>query len=152
MGSTIMARTPADAEEAAEGVGAADEVLASRARAGDQEAFSELMTRYRGIVYAYAFARLLNRDEAEDMTQEVFVRAYLALPELRTHTCWAAWLMRILRNLCHDSYRRRRVHPVEPLPENRINERSSPEWQALAEEQKRQMRAAVAALPEKLLT
>src|SRR5205085_1737373 len=93
--------------------GTPDEALVTAARAGDRAAFSLLVDRYRGLVYGYAFARMRDRDEAEDVAQEVFARAYVSLPRLRGAGAWQPWLMQILRNQCRDALRRRRVRRTE---------------------------------------
>src|SRR5262245_28254358 len=98
MTSVAMAETPLQVT---------DESLVGAARAGDAQAFSQLVDRYREVAFAYAYARLRDRDEAEDVAQEAFVRAYLALGGFRASGCWSAWVMRILRNLCTDALRRR---------------------------------------------
>jgi RNA polymerase sigma-70 factor (ECF subfamily) len=126
-----------------------DEALVAAARAGDQAAFAALAGRYRDVVFAYAFARLRDRDEAEDAAQETFVRAYLALDRLRSVTAWEAWLMRILRNLCRDAARRKRVRQSETIDTEWPAGGASPETLALARERRRELSAAVAELPEK---
>jgi RNA polymerase sigma-70 factor (ECF subfamily) len=126
-----------------------DEALVAAARAGDRAAFSLLVARHRDTVFAYAYARLWDRDEAEDVAQETFMRAYLALDRLRSPGAWAAWMRRILRNLCNDALRRRRVRQTEPIDTDWLDNSRCPETLALAEEQRRELRAAVAELPEK---
>jgi RNA polymerase sigma-70 factor (ECF subfamily) len=101
------------------------------------------------VAYAYAYARLRDRDEAEDVAQEAFVRAYLALARFRASGCWSAWVMRILRNLCTDTLRRRRGRCAEPMDGDWLDDRPSPEMLAVAGESRRELRAAVAELPEK---
>ncbi len=126
-----------------------DEALVDAARAGDRAAFSELFERDRSLVYAYAYARLRDRDEAEDVVQETFVRAYLALARLRGPGAWQGWLMRIARNLCNDALRRKRVRQTEPVDPEWLDGGPSPEVQLLTEERRRVLGVAVAALPEK---
>jgi RNA polymerase sigma-70 factor (ECF subfamily) len=129
--------------------GSPDEALIAAARDGDRDAFSDLMARYRGVAFAYAYARLRDRDEAEDVAQETFVRAYLALGRLRGPRSWEAWLMRILRNLCADALRRRKVRRSEPMDPDWTDGGPSPEMLAVTAERSRELNAAVAALPEK---
>jgi RNA polymerase sigma-70 factor (ECF subfamily) len=126
-----------------------DEALAEAARHGDRAAFSALVARYRKVAFAYAYARLRHRDEAEDIAQEAFVRAYLALDRFRSSACWGAWMMRILRNLCSDALRRRRARQSEPVFDDRADIGPSPEMLALAAERRRELNVAVADLPEK---
>jgi RNA polymerase sigma-70 factor (ECF subfamily) len=127
-----------------------NEALVRAAQAGDREAFSTLMARHRRTVLAYALTQLGDREEAEDVAQETFVRAYFALRRLRDPLSWEAWLMRIARNLCRDAQRRRQVRRAEPIEEHDPEGDSSPEELALARERRRQVSAAVAELPEKL--
>lgn len=126
-----------------------NEALVAAARAGDRAAFAALVGRYRDTIFAYAFARLRDRDEAEDISQETFVRAYLALERLRGPGAWEAWVMRIARNLCHDALRRRRVRQTEPIDVEWLDQGPTPEMLAIARERKQELAAAVAALPEK---
>jgi RNA polymerase sigma-70 factor (ECF subfamily) len=140
MTTMAMAQTP---------VKVTDEALVAAAQAGDRSAFSMLVGRYRELAFAYAFARLRDRDEAEDMAQEAFVRAYLALDRFRMTGCWSAWMMCILRNLCTDALRRQRFRQVASVDGEWLDDSPSPEAVTLLVEGRRELRAAVAQLPEK---
>jgi RNA polymerase sigma-70 factor, ECF subfamily len=126
-----------------------DETLARAARGGDEAAYSLLVARYRDIAFAYAAARLRDREEAEDAAQEAFVRAYLALGRYRPGASWGAWLMAIVRNHCTDLERRRRGRRTEPLTDEWLAEGPTPEGLALAAESRQRLSEAVGALPEK---
>lgn len=76
--------------------------LARRASEGDREAFDELMASHAGAVFAIALARLGDPQDAEDLVQEAFLRAWLLLPRLRDHRAFTAWMMRLARNLAQD--------------------------------------------------
>jgi RNA polymerase sigma-70 factor (ECF subfamily) len=128
----------------------ADGTLVRAARAGDREAFSLLVARYRGVVFAYAYARLRSREEAEDLAQDAFTRAYLSLATLRGVQAWQPWLMRILRNLCRDQERRRRVRRTDPLDDEWLAGGATPEAAALDGEQRRELAGAISGLPESL--
>src|SRR5437879_5036397 len=104
-----------------------DEQLVNAAHAGDRAAFSALFARDRDLVYAYAYARLLNREDAEDVMQDTFIRAYQSLERLRGAGSWQSWLMRIARNLCHDALRRKRVRRTEPVDPEWVDGGPSPE-------------------------
>lgn len=125
-----------------------DEVLVQAARSGDREAFGLLVSRYRDLVHAFAYARLRNREEAEDAAQEVFVRALEHLPEFRSDR-FGAWLMRIARNHCMDILRRRRSRRTEELSDQWMDHSPTPEMAALTRERRRELCAALDALPEK---
>ncbi len=81
--------------------------LVDRARC-DPEAFGELYERYFEGIYAFVYARLKTRTEAEDATSEVFLKALRGLPAYRrSEQSFSAWLYRIAANLVVDGYRRR---------------------------------------------
>ena len=123
-----------------------DEDLAGAAKVGDRTAYAALISRYRDVVYAYAYARLRSHEDAEDTAQETFVRAFEALPRFDTSASWGAYVMRILRNLCYDALRRRRVRqrvPDEPVaPPSAVA-------QVLHTERCKEVGGAVSGLPEK---
>src|SRR5579862_7848250 len=111
-----------------------DELLAVAARKGDRTAFTVLVGRYRDLAFAYTYAHLGSREDAEDVVQSAFVSAYEALDRFRESGCWGAWMMQIVRNRCRDALRRRRARPVQPLTEDRTDPGPSPEATALDEE------------------
>lgn len=76
--------------------------LVSRAQSGDTGAFETLVTEYQNYVYNLAFRVVGNEQEAEDMAQEAFVRAWLALPRFRGQARFGTWLYRIVTNLCYN--------------------------------------------------
>lgn len=76
--------------------------------AADREVFADLLTRYQRPVFAYLYRMIGDADDAEDLTQETFLRAYGALPRAVTHPTPLAWLFRIAANAARDELRRRR--------------------------------------------
>ncbi|HEY3367523.1 MAG TPA: RNA polymerase sigma factor [Symbiobacteriaceae bacterium] len=89
-----------------------------RARAGDRAAFGELFGEYR--VRAFRTALLMTRDRvlAEDITQEAFIRAYLAIGRCDPERPFLPWLLRILINLSRNACKqRKRLVSMEGLPE-----------------------------------
>lgn len=127
----------------------ADEALVEAARQGDQLAFSQLVARYRKIAFAYAYSCLRDRDEAEDVAQEAFVRAYQNLSKFREAERWGAWVMRILRNHCTDTLRRRRTRKTETLVDEFVDNGPSPEGLLLSNAASHELRLAVSALEDK---
>ena len=77
-----------------------DEKLVSQTLAGDREAFGVLVHKYQEMVYAYAFQKVRNEEDAEDITQEVFWRAYHHLYQLRQPHRFRSWLYTIMSNQC----------------------------------------------------
>ena len=82
-----------------------DVALVRRAREGDYEAFEQLFDRHRLLVYRFAYQMTGKRDDAEDMVQEAFVRAYQNLHRYRDEAKFTTWLLRIVTNLCTDQAR-----------------------------------------------
>ena len=76
--------------------------LIQRARKGDQEAFAALVTEHQRYVYNLALRVLQNEEEALDIAQETFVRAWTALPNFRGQSQFRTWLYRITTNLCYN--------------------------------------------------
>lgn len=77
-----------------------------RALEGDQEAFAALVDRFARLVYAQSFSLLHDRQEAEDVVQDCFLRAYQFRVRLADATRFPQWLLAIARNLARDRLRR----------------------------------------------
>lgn len=75
--------------------GPEDAELVQRARSGDKNAYGELVTRYHGHVYGLAYSLVGDWANAQDITQEAFIRAYLSLDKLREPAKFAPWLRRV---------------------------------------------------------
>lgn len=82
-----------------------DEALVSRARSGDFGAFERLYDRHRVMVFRFAYQMVGRRDDAEDLTQDAFVRAYQNLHRYRDEARFTTWLLRIVTNLATDRIR-----------------------------------------------
>lgn len=82
-----------------------DEALVALARDGDFSAFERLFERHRNLVYRFVYQMSNRRDDAEDLTQEVFVRAYQNLARYRDEAKFTTWLLRIATNLATDRSR-----------------------------------------------
>lgn len=84
-----------------------DSELIERCRAGDLSAFEPLVEKYRQRVWRLAFQILRDREEAWDVAQEAFVRAYQSLPTFRGQSAFYTWVFRIVVNLATDRRRQR---------------------------------------------
>jgi RNA polymerase sigma-70 factor (ECF subfamily) len=84
-----------------------DEQLAAKAREGDATAMEELYLRYRQPVFRIVYRSTRNIDEAEDIVQDVFLKAFERLHTFREQSRFSTWLMRIALNLCTDRARMR---------------------------------------------
>jgi len=79
-----------------------EQALIQRAQKGDQEAFAVLVTEHQRYVFNLAVRVLKNEEEALDVAQETFVRAWTALPNFRGQSQFRTWLYRIVTNLCYN--------------------------------------------------
>lgn len=86
----------------------------ARARQGDAAAFEAIYQRYERRIYSFIYRMMGNAEDASDLTQDTFVKAYLALPRTTPDLNISAWLHRIASNACLDVLRRRRL--VQWLP------------------------------------
>lgn len=86
--------------------------LVARAKQGDGEAFATLYDHFAAQVYGFLAARLSQREEVEDMTQAIFLRALHSLHSCRQDAAFAGWLFTIARNMVTDHYRAARFHPT----------------------------------------
>lgn len=82
-----------------------DTDLVDRALKGDADAFAELFGRYYPMIYAFAYRLCFNREDAQDVAQEAFVRAARSLGSFRKAASFRPWLYRIALNASHDSHR-----------------------------------------------
>ncbi|MDK2855892.1 MAG: polymerase sigma-70 factor, subfamily [Bacillota bacterium] len=97
-----------------------DEVLVKECRRGSREAFAVLVERYQAKIYNLTYRLLGNADDAEELTQEAFCRAFAKLGEFRGEAAFSTWLYRIAHNLCLDELRRRQRRPVLSLSEHEM--------------------------------
>ncbi len=87
---------------------------------GDQEAFAEILYTFQDAVYNLCYRMLSNRTEAEDATQDAFLKAYNNLTRYDHQRSFKTWILSIASNHCIDRLRKRRMHYVsidEPIPE-----------------------------------
>jgi RNA polymerase sigma-70 factor, ECF subfamily len=91
----------------------ADEALVGRARHGDVRAFEQLVERHRDLVFRVA-ARIVGPDEASDVSQDAFLRAFNSLSKFTGEGPFKAWLVQITYNAALSTLSRRRPEPVDP--------------------------------------
>ncbi|MSO45453.1 MAG: sigma-70 family RNA polymerase sigma factor [Acidobacteria bacterium] len=92
-----------------------DEELVARSMRGDAESFNQLILRWERPIFALAYRTIGREEDARDVCQETFLRAFRALPGFRGQAKFSSWLYRIALNLCRDWARReRRSRVVQP--------------------------------------
>lgn len=130
-----------------------DVALVELVLANDQDAFTVLVERYKDAVQNLAYRMLSNTAEAEDVTQETFVRAYTQLFTYKPAHKFSTWLLSIASHLAIDQLRRRRflALPLEDVPflEWIVDSGTGPELSALQGEQQDEIQVYLQRLPSK---
>jgi RNA polymerase sigma-70 factor (ECF subfamily) len=111
-------------------VSADDRELVRRAQADDREAFEELVRRHQQRVSAVAGGILRQREDVEDIAQQVFVKAYFSLKRFDQRAAFSTWLYKITVNECWDLLRKRKVRPLvyeSDLSEEQARQYGAPE-------------------------
>jgi RNA polymerase sigma-70 factor (ECF subfamily) len=125
----------------------AEQELVSRARNGDRDAFRLLVERYEGRVYAIAYGLLGHREDAREVAQEAFLKAYRMLGSFRGDAGFYTWLYRIVVNLAIDLRRRDRPAPLEDPDRMRDARSEDPAGEAYRGELRAAIRTAIDGLP-----
>ena len=137
-----------------------DRQLVADAKKGDPQAFERLLKKYRKSVYYMLLKMVKNADDAEDLTQEAFAKAFNSIEKCDSKFAFSTWLFRIATNNCIDFIRKKRVQTVsidQPIDGDdgssmRIDVRDEnldPNEAMLKQQRKRYLRMAIARLPEK---
>jgi len=136
-------------------MGSDEAAVIARVRGGDREAFRELVERYSEMVFRLAYRFAGNQDDADDIVQEAFLRAYRGLEKFEGSASFSTWLYRIATNCALDMLDRRKSQPQpavvadqdEETPEERIvSHYPDQERTLLAREMRTQVNAAMATL------
>lgn len=116
-----------------------DELLIRRAQRGDADAFEQLLLEHQKNVYNLCYRMAGNPDDAMDLSQETFLRAWRCLDQYQFASAFSTWLYRLCSNICIDFLRRRRRQQTVPLTfEDADGEEQTyavPDAQPLPEEQ-----------------
>ncbi len=139
-----------------------DHALLEATRAGDEEAFAELVRRYRNQITSYIYRMTNDYDGAVDLAQETFVRVYRAADRYQTNYAFSTYIYRIATNLAISELRKRRrrrvvsltgfFHAGESAPPREFNppdERPLQDDTLVDEERREALKRAIATLPDK---
>lgn len=131
--------------------GRSDVELMLALKAGDENAFTELVDRHRDAVVNLTYRYLGNRTDAEDLAQEVFLKIYRARDRYEPAAKFTTWLYRVAANACLNEVRDRRRRPTHSAGdlEDAAGGGASPVEEAERSELREQVRAALAELPER---
>lgn len=138
---------------------ASDQILIQRSQQGDLAAFDQLVGRYEKLVYNFAYRLTGNYDEASDVAQDAFVRAFNAIRSFRGDAAFSTWLYRITTNVFLDEKKKARSRPHQSLDEYIELEESSigrqiedpsetPEEIVTGKERSQVLANAIATLPD----
>jgi RNA polymerase sigma-70 factor (ECF subfamily) len=94
-----------------------DEELVTLSQGGDLDSFNQLVLRWERPIYALAYRVIGREEDARDVAQETFLRAFRALKGFKGQAKFSSWLYRITLNLCRDWIRREKRTPIAVAPE-----------------------------------
>lgn len=133
-----------------------DEQLVALTVKGDVSAFNEIVARWEGRLYNFVYRYIGDAEEAKDITQESFVRAYSHLEGFRGQSKFSSWLYQIALNLCRSKLRRKQSRPMVSIDDREEDNplfslpdtRATPAEHTLERERAVAVREALAQLPE----
>jgi RNA polymerase sigma-70 factor (ECF subfamily) len=139
-----------------------DSELIKRAQDGDSKAYDGLLKKYKNSVYNLVYRMVRDVQEAEDLTQEAFIKAFNSLASFNEEYAFSTWLYKIATNNCIDFFRKRKLQtysldkPIQykdseiqhEIPDPDLN----PEKSILARERSHLIQEAIKTLPEKYYT
>lgn len=134
-----------------------DLALIKRAKQGDESAYRVLLKKYERSVFTICLRMVRNREEAEDLAQDAFVKVFSMLERYNPTYAFSSWLFKITSNLCIDSLRKRRIEGVsmdEPVQSDSgeyvrqyESEEDDPETVAIKRERAGHLMEAIDRLP-----
>ena len=146
----VVQPDPAQESDPSRLVGMNEEQLVAACLAGHRAAFEIIVERHRRTVYQLCYRFVGNHEDASDLSQDVFVRAYKGLQRFRGQSSLGTWLYRIGVNVCLNrvSVKRPLTEPIDARPH--LDERAAdPAGELLRAERAAEVRAAIAQLPKK---
>jgi RNA polymerase sigma-70 factor (ECF subfamily) len=133
-------------------VSATEKEIVARAQQGDTAAFETLVDMHAKYVYNLALRVVQNPQEAEDLAQEAFLRAWRGLPSFRGQSKFSTWLYRIVTNLCYNQLPRIKRELISLVPDEEAvrlpDVRSAPEEVVIDAELRSHLHNIIEELPE----
>ena len=128
------------------GISESDQI--ARAAGGDRVAQAALVNRNMPIIFRVAYRMLQDRAEAEDVTQETFLRAWKQLPQWQPRAKFSTWACTVALNLCRDRLRKKKPVLMDELPES-VDVALRPEEELASKQSLDGIAQKIAALPER---
>ena len=89
-----------------------DSILINQAKSGDDKAYDKLLNKYKNSVYNLVYRMVRDVQEAEDLTQEAFIKAFNSLTQFNEEYAFSTWLYKIATNNCIDYFRKRKLQTL----------------------------------------
>ena len=126
---------------------------------GDVAAFERLFHEHQDRVYRIAFRMMNSQEDAQDLTQEIFLKAYQKISKFKFRSAFSTWLYRLAVNICIDELRKRKPVDTIPITEDAVSQDKlaaystvdayTPEDHAISKDRERQVWDAINSLKEK---
>lgn len=127
-----------------------DEELVSLCLNGDTSAFEEIVSRYKKLVYSVVYKMIPDREEVNDVSQEVFIRIYRSLDKYNPEYKMSTWIVKITTNLCLDTLRKKKQDTVSLDDAIGVSSSIDTPEEALIKDQRTQLiKNAIDELPQK---
>ncbi|TYQ17663.1 UNVERIFIED_CONTAM: RNA polymerase sigma-70 factor (ECF subfamily) [Acetivibrio alkalicellulosi] len=127
-----------------------DIVLIERCIKGESHLFAEIVERYKKLIYNIIYNMINNKDEVNDIAQEVFIRIYKSLSRYNKEYKFSTWAAKIATNYCYDMLRKKKFEciPIEEVSNVQMDN-DSPEDQYIKKERRERINDELMNLPEK---
>ncbi|WP_019122625.1 RNA polymerase sigma factor [Brevibacillus massiliensis] len=125
-----------------------DKDLVRRVLTGDTQAYSQIIARYKQKIFALMYRMSGHPQDAQDLAQEVFIKAFYRLPQYSGEKKFSAWLYRIATNHCIDELRKKKQSATVPLDSVNARTETTPESIYLKKEQRDRLEEHIEKLPE----
>ncbi|MCK5033806.1 MAG: sigma-70 family RNA polymerase sigma factor [Calditrichia bacterium] len=136
-----------------------DSELISKAKSGDEYALEELLGKYKIAVYNLVYRMVKDKQEAEDLTQETFIKTFKSLPSFNEEYAFSTWIFKIATNNCIDFFRKRKLktysidkpiqYKTSEIQQDHPDTDPNAEKSMLAEERSELIKKAIDSLPKK---